>query len=237
MLTIPLIFVFFIIGILLVVIIYRDKYYFRKSLLCKPYENQNESFSQDAKIISHTNDTIYDEYYSDIYDILLLSKDKNIYEIENVIRLTRMDESSRVLDVGCGTGHHVNGFTVNKISAIGIDNSKYMIDKSKQNYPNCIFKQGDILNYVEIPSKFTHITCFYFTIYYFKNKQLFFQNCFDTLTHGGYLVIHLVDRTTFDPVVPQSNPFYLVNPQKYAKKRINNSYVKFTDFTYNSRFR
>ena len=42
----------------------------------------------------------------------------------------------------------------------------------------------------------------------------------DWLMPGGYLIVHLVDRESFDPILPPGNPLYVVSPQKYAKERI-----------------
>ena len=48
---------------------------------------------------------------------------------------------------------------------------------------------------------FTHITCLYFTIYYIKDKTRLFKNCYDWLKPGGYMVLHLVNRNMFDPIL------------------------------------
>ena len=53
---------------------------------------------------------------------------------------------------------------------------------------------------------------------------------------GGYLVLHLVDRDSFNPLVPLADPVMGKSVQTYAKKRITNSMVKFTDFEYKSNF-
>jgi len=82
----------------------------------------------------------------------------------------------------------------------------------------------------------THITCLYFTIYYIKNKNLFFKNCMHWLMPGGYLILHLVDRNNFDPIIPAGDPFMVVSPQKYADKRITSTVVKFDDFEYKANF-
>ena len=64
----------------------------------------------------------------------------------------------------------------------------------------------------------------------------FFQNSFDWLMPGGYLIIHLVNRDKFDPILPAADPLTLVSAQKFAKKRITNSLVKFKDFEYKANF-
>jgi hypothetical protein len=53
---------------------------------------------------------------------------------------------------------------------------------------------------------------------------------------GGYLVVHLVDREHFDPILPSGNPLYVVSPQKYAKERITKTKVVFNDFVYSANF-
>jgi hypothetical protein len=58
----------------------------------------------------------------------------------------------------------------------------------------------------------------------------------DWLMPGGYLIVHLVDRETFDPILPPGNPLYVVSPQKYAKERITQTKITFNDFIYTSNF-
>ena len=53
---------------------------------------------------------------------------------------------------------------------------------------------------------------------------------------GGALVIHVVDRNMFDPVIPPANPLLLLSGQRYADKRITKSKVYFDDFIYNANF-
>jgi hypothetical protein len=77
----------------------------------------------------------------------------------------------------------------------------------------------------------------YFTIYYIQDKKTFFDNCFKWLMGGGYMIIHLVDRELFDPILPPGNPLLYVSPQRYAKKRITSTKVKFTDFSYSADFK
>jgi SAM-dependent methyltransferase len=144
---------------------------------------------------------------------------------------------SVILDVGSGTGHHVAKIAENGIDVQGIDISTAMIAQAQQNYPQHIFKLGDVLNTNEFYNNtFTHILCLYFTIYYLENKQQFFYNCMEWLKPGGYLIVHLVDRERFDPILPPGNPLYIVSPQKYAKERITKTKINFNEFVYNSNF-
>jgi SAM-dependent methyltransferase len=144
-----------------------------------------------------------------------------------------------VLDVGCGTGHHVAKMAQNNnLEIIGIDISPSMIKKAKTNYPNLNFQLADVLNRDAFQNNmFTHILCLYFTIYYIEDKNQFFNNAMDWLKPGGYLFVHLVDRYKFDPILPPGNPLYIVSPQKYAKERIMKTKINFNEFIYNSEFK
>ena len=198
-----------------------------------------EAFSQKRKYILKKNNNIFDEFYVDIYDKLMQNEVKNRFEAKEIARTTDLDPHSVILDIGSGVGHHVNLF--NKMGAekcVGLDKSGAMIDAAKYKYNECEFKQGDVMDFMNFEAEsFTHLTCLYFTIYYIQNKSNFFKNCYDWLIPGGYLALHLVNREKFDPIIEAANPLYLVSPQKYAKKRITNSLVKFNNFDYKANFR
>ena len=108
---------------------------------------------------------------------------------------------------------------------------------SKKKYKDCKFKQGNALDSMIYPrNSFSTVTCFYFTIYYMEDKQKFINNVYDWLMPGGYFVLHLVNRDKFDPILNTADPLHIVSAQKYAKKRITNSLVKFKDFQYKANF-
>ena len=196
-----------------------------------------EGFIQKEKFILKEGPEIYDDFYVSLYDDLVYSSVKNKYEIGEIIYSTKPPQQSILLDIGSGTGHHVNSFKKKGIDAQGIDISPAMVQQAQKLYPDAEFKVGDALDFMLYPeSSFTHITCLYFTIYYIKDKIRFFQNCFDWLMPGGYMVLHLVNRDKFDPILPAADPLLVVSPQKYAKKRITNSLVKFNNFQYKANF-
>ena len=185
-----------------------------------------------------TGNDLYDSFYANVYDHLVFSGFKNDYEIGAIINSTHPNETSVIADIGCGTGHHVNNLVAqHKFNAIGVDVSPDMISKAKQINPEGKYQVGDGLdsNLFEMGS-LTHILCLYFTIYYLRDKSLFFNNCMTWLMPGGYLVVHLVDRDHFDPILPPGNPLYVVSPQKYAKERIMHTKITFNDFIYSSTF-
>ena len=200
------------------------------------YDNK-EGFEEKTKIIKKQGNEIFDELYCNIYDDLVLCKEKNIFEINTLFQKLDCNSKSQVLDIGSGTGHHVNLISKKCNNVIGIDKSTQMIKKAKSNYNNLNFQTGDVLNTMLFnDNTFSHITCLYFTIYYIKDKNKFFQNCFYWLKPGGVLLLHLVDVNKFDPVLPPSNPIIGVSPQKYVNERLTKSEVIFDKLNYKSEF-
>ena len=196
-----------------------------------------EAFTQDDKFLFKTGPEAYDDFYADIYDYLVFNNAKDEYEVGEIVNKTTPTSESKILDIGTGTGHHVAMLNDKNLDVVGIDISPSMIAKAKKNYPDYKFEVADAMDGdVFATHTFTHILCLYFTIYYFPDKMAFFTNCMKWLMPGGYLIVHLVDENKFDPILPPGNPLLLVSPQKYAKKRITTTTVKFTDFTYTADF-
>lgn len=224
--------ILFFLALLLVLIIF-----FKSINVSKINKYTVEGFSQNDKFLFKSGKDVYDDFYSEIYDYLVFSDTKDNYELGNIIKQTNITQQSVILDVGCGTGHHVGKLTSKDFKAVGLDISPSMINRAKSMYPKCDFEVGDALNSSLYSfNSFTHILCMYFTIYYFKNKDTFFHNCFGWLMPGGYLIVHVVDRDSFDPILPPGNPLLLISPQKYSEKRITSTKVKFNNFSYSANF-
>lgn len=196
-----------------------------------------ENFEQSARFITKRGPEIYDDFYVSVYDDLLFNEFKNDYEIGQIINRTSPTAQSTILDIGSGTGHHVGLLSQKGFKCQGIDNAPAMIKKSKENYPDCTFKLGDVMKSIQFqPGQFTHITCMYFTIYMIKDKRTFFQNCMSWLKPGGHLVLHLVNRDKFDPILPVADVLAKIDPQDYADKRITSTKAAFNNHLYEANF-
>ena len=207
------------------------------SILFNKIHKTKEGFHQNEKFLEKNGDDIFDGFYVALYDSLYKSTAKDNFEIAVIENNTNMNSKSKILDIGSGTGNLVGYFSSVGKDIHGLEKSDAMIKKSKEKYPNALFKQGDALVTITYPNNtFTHITCMFFTIYYIENKLRFFSNCMEWLKPGGYLILHLVDRERFDPIVPAADPLIMVSAQKHAKERITKSYVKFHDCEYKSNF-
>ena len=201
--------------------------------ICK---SRKETFIEEREtFIRRTGDDIFDPFYVGIYDELLRNEAKDRFEVDHVLPDSNVE--AVILDVGSGTGHHVNLLNKQNASVIGIDSSPAMVEIAKKNYPELDFRQADMLNSMVFPENtFTNISCLYFTIYYIKDKHRFLENCFKWLKPYGTLTLHLVNMNKFDPMLPAANPFIGVSPQSYSPTRITESTIKFDVFDYKSDF-
>ena len=198
-----------------------------------------EGYEQNDQFLFKKGTEVYDDFYATIYDYLVFNNMKDDYEVTQIVNKTNPTSESLILDIGSGTGHHVAKLSDKGLNVVGLDISPAMVKEAQTKFPEAAssFKVGDALNLSEFRNNsFTHIMCMYFTIYYFKDKRLFFNNCMEWLMPGGYLILHVVDRAKFDPILPPGNPLYVVSPQKYAKERITKTKVTFNEFVYNSNF-
>ena len=167
--------------------------------------NTLEGFDTTDPFKLKTNDSLYDSFYCSIYDELTYSKNRVKFEVDEIIKKTALDKNKAVLDIGSGTGHTVAQFNTNGIPVIGIDKSPSMVKLSRHNYKKLNYFEGDAQNpHLFKEDTFTHMTCLNYTIYYIKNKDLFFENMAKWLMPGGYLIVHLVNKSKAVPFVSAS---------------------------------
>jgi SAM-dependent methyltransferase len=195
---------------------------------------ENEGFEQSAPFVLKRNNDIYDSYYAMIYDDIYQPQPRTEFEFKQIIDMTQSDQNNSVfLDIGCGTGNLVNKLAIEGYNAYGIDVSEAMINVAQQKYPDIEAKHGNVLDSMSYDrGTFTHITCMNFTLYHFENKLVFFRNCYYWLAPNGYIILHLVNREKYNPIVPIAVPSIIDNPQKYSDKRITDAVVQFPGFSY-----
>ena len=196
-----------------------------------------EGFEQNEKFVSKEGDDVYDAFYASIYDVLMSNDVKTQYEIGEIVKTTGMQSSSKVLDIGSRTGDVVQKLGTQNIKAVGVDKHNALVSFAKKKHDGNDYRKLDPMSAIIFPdSYFTHVMALNFMIYSVKDKQTFLQNCYSWLKPGGYLVLHLVNRDRFDPILSEANPINFVSPQKYAEKRLTKSVIKFQNFSYTANY-
>jgi SAM-dependent methyltransferase len=205
----------------------------------KMYKGRSEGFEQESRFILKQNDEVFeDPFYVGIYDELFYKKLYNSYEVGIILNEIHPTSKDVIIEIGSKTGSYTSALQEScGCNVLGIDKSKTMVEYASKKYPNCNFMQGDPLDFMSFSSEYaTAILLLDFAIYYIKDRRTLFYNCYHWLKPGGYLILHLVNRHMFDPIVPAAKPFTLVSPQSVAKKRITSSDVVFENFDYKSKF-
>ena len=184
--------------------------------------------------------SIYDNFYSKLYDKLFNSELKNEFEIYHVVSYAIKEDKTfkphdiNILDLGCGTGKHINIFAREKYHCTGLDKSLKMLKVARNNNPTAPLIKGDFHNKSTFKKhEFTHICCFFYTLYYSQYPDKLFHNVNYWLKPGGYFCVHLVNRKHFDPVLEKASKFIpLFNPQKHSDTRVTQTKLKFNKFNY-----
>ncbi len=198
-----------------------------------------EGFEQESRFILKQNDQVFeDPFYVGIYDELFYKKLYNSYEVGIILNEIHPTSKDVIIEIGSKTGSYTSSFQQScGCNVIGLDTSKAMVEYASKKYPDCKFMHGNPLDFMSFSSEYaTAILLLDFAIYYIKDRRTLFYNCYHWLKPGGYLILHLVNRHMFDPIVPAAKPFTLVSPQSVAKKRITTSDVVFKNFDYKSKF-
>lgn len=207
--------------------------------------DMHEAFSnpeEDVSMTIHGIDHIYDSFYAKVYDQVVDGKVRQ--EVETHFTLDwaksyRPDvKTIQVLDVGCGTGGNIDQFQKAGVGkAVGIDLSEAMIQVGRQRHPKADLRVGnaDVATTVGA-GEFNLITMYYFTYYYLRDRDSALRNMFLWLEAGSCLVIHLVNREKFDPILEAASPFVGFSVQKYSKERVSRSKVSFDKFDYEADF-
>lgn len=197
-----------------------------------------DSFSN--YVLKEKPEEIYNSFYSNIYDNLFQSDTKNQFEIYNINNYTVTNQTNfkkselKFLDLGCGTGGHLNVMDKYKFDNVGVDKSMKMLEKARTNNPTATLVKGDFHNKSTFNNReFTHVCCFFYTVYYSDQPDKLFKNVNYWLKPKGYFCLHLVDKSKFDPVLERASRLIpLFNPQKHSHDRVTKTKLKFNKFNY-----
>ena len=137
---------------------------------------------------------MYDQQYSEIYDLLHSDKayDQEVRFIYDIYDRHAELPLSKILDVGCGTGNHLQHFLNSEaISILGIDPSKEMIEIArKKNLKYADFMIGNIVQLSIMDSYEMAISLFNVVNHINNLSQLkeFFRAIYYRIKPGGVFV-------------------------------------------------
>ena len=126
------------------------------------------------------------------YDLIYHWKDyeKEAHSIKDLIKKYKKSDGNKLLDVGCGTGKHLECF-LDDFSCMGIDINNEMVEVAKTKFKDAIFEQGDMIDF-NLKTEFDVILCLFSSIGYVKtyfNLEKTIQNFKNHLKKGGVLII------------------------------------------------
>lgn len=132
--------------------------------------------------------TEFSSIYANLYDLFHSNKDydKESQDILNLVRtLEPMPKIESILDMGCGTGMHLEALSKHELECFGYDLSVGMLEIAKKRCPEVkFFSRIDALSLnVDLA-----IAMFDVISYILKQEQLelFFQGALNQLRPGGY---------------------------------------------------
>lgn len=126
------------------------------------------------------------------YDLIYSWKDyqKEVEKIEKLISKYKKSKGKELLEVACGSGHHLKYFK-RKFSCTGIDLNEGILDVAEKKLKNVTFKKVDMINF-KLNKKFDIITCLFSSIGYVKtyeNLRKTINNFARHLKTGGVVII------------------------------------------------
>ena len=126
------------------------------------------------------------------YDLIYKWKDykKEADKIKKLISKYKKSEGKELLEIGCGTGHHLKFFE-NKFSCVGTDINKKMLDVAKKNVKKSVLKRLNMIDF-RLNKKFDVILCLFSSIGYVKNYSNLRKTISNFANHmkkGGIVII------------------------------------------------
>jgi ubiquinone/menaquinone biosynthesis C-methylase UbiE len=137
------------------------------------------------------------------YDLIYSFKDykKEFGRIKTLVSKYKKSEGKELLDVACGTGHHL-AYLKDEFSCMGVDISKPVLEVAMKNVQGVVFKQADMTE-LNLSKQFDVITCLFSSIGYVKTYAKLkrtIQSFSRHLKTGGVVLI--------EPWFTKSSRFY-----------------------------
>jgi ubiquinone/menaquinone biosynthesis C-methylase UbiE len=126
------------------------------------------------------------------YDLLYQWKDyeKEARIVKELVERYKTSQGNTLLDVGCGTGKHLQYLT-GKFDCVGLDASEKMLEQARRNMRGGKFVQGDMVNF-DLGRQFDVILCLFSSIGYVRTYSrlgMTLKNFARHLKTGGVTII------------------------------------------------
>ena len=129
---------------------------------------------------------------AEYYDLIYSFKDykKEAVRVKALISKYRKSDGNQLLDVACGTGHHLN-YLKDTFSCTGVDIRREILDVARKNVEGVAFEQADMIT-LDLGREFDVITCLFSSIGYVKtysNLRKTVRSFAEHLKKGGVVLI------------------------------------------------
>jgi hypothetical protein len=194
------------------------------------FQNKNENKTL-------IDDNIYDKYYSRVYDQIWNMIP--FYKIQIELMKPYLLTTNNFLCFDSKTGHMPQ--LLSSMKVVGLENSKDMVELSKEKYPSIPFIKGNCDPSIFKANLFTHIYCPLFSINT-KDVDSFFECVDKWLVPKGFLFIITYDTINISNFILKNSiikyNIEMINNKITEKiefnnkKRTNMQYLNKVDFNY-----
>lgn len=161
------------------------------------------------------------------YDLIYRDKDYAA-EVNTILKLIHeygLPNGDQLLDVACGTGHHIQ-YLKEHFNVQGLDLNPELLEIARQRNPEVPFHEGDMIDF-DLGKKFDVITCLFSSIGYVKtlqNLRLAIDTMRAHLKPDGLLIIE--PWFTPDEWTPATVHALFVDEPELKIARVNTSFAR-----------
>lgn len=164
------------------------------------YEKQYSYWYRVKKLVKNVGKKYDYNEISKIYDDL---READLLTVEFLINAAKLDQGSRVLEIGCGTGNYLKLIQeLTKAEVWGIDSSSGMLGRAKEKCPVALLIEGDAVELAEIPENKFDLVYMVDVIHHIKDIEIMIKNISRVLKPNAAVVIfsdsyeHIRNRLT-----------------------------------------